>query len=332
MDLSVKPLRCLITVAELKSFTRAAERLNMTQPSLSIQISQLERYFGFRLFERSTRQVQLTAAGSQVLGHASRLIQESDRLLNAVSEVRGDFSNRLRLGAAIYTFDIPERRQLIEGFMDAHPRVDLRVDAHTQSELLLNLIGHNLDVALIIGLGIPDADFESGGRAELTFPTGLRRQTIRRERVGLRIPTEHPLAAYDTIPAKALCSQKVFVPSDEHGVRLMLPVMNFLKDAGAETVIPPESTSTAIERYGAKFQVPALTFGWFAQGPDCNTVRRDIEGLEITTEFSILTRDANEEGATARFLSFAERVFGARTPNTMQKQTKGSVSAKLCDA
>lgn len=330
MDLSVKPLRCLITVAELKSFTRAAERLNMTQPSLSIQISQLERHFGFRLFERSTRQVQLTAAGSQLLGHANRLIQESDRLLNAVSEVRGDFSNRLRLGAAIYTFDIPERRQLIEGFMDAHPRVDLRVDAHTQSELLLNLIGHNLDAALIIGMGIPDADFESGGRAELTFPVGLRRQTIRSERVGLRVPANHPLAEYDVIPASALCGHKIFVPSDEHGVRLMLPVMNFLKDQGAETVVPPESTSTAIERYGAKFQVPALTFGWFTQQPDCNTVRRDIDGLEIYTDFAILTRDANEEGATARFLSFAKRVFGGRKPGPADNSPAGSAKAERC--
>lgn len=310
MDLSNKPLRCLVAVAELKSFTRAAERLNLTQPSLSIQISQLERYLGFRLFERSTRQVQLTTAGSQLLGHANRLIQESDRLLNAVSEVRGDFSNRLRLGAAIYTFDIPERRQLIEGFMEAYPHIDLRVDAHTQSEILLNLIGHNLDAALIIGMGIPDADFESGGRAELTFPIGLRRLTIRRERIGLRIPADHTLAAYTAIPPEALCGHKIFVPSEEHGVRLMLPIINFLKDHGAETVVPPESTGTAIERYGVKFQVPALTFGWFAQSSDCNTVRRDIEGLDIATEFSILTRNATEEGATARLLSYSERVFG----------------------
>jgi DNA-binding transcriptional LysR family regulator len=310
MDLSIKPLRCLVAVAELQSFTRAAERLHMTQPSLSIQISQLERHIGFRLFERSTRQVELTTSGKILLEHAVRLIQESDRLLNAASEIRGDLTNRLRLGAAIYTFDIMERRRLIEGFMDAYPKIDLRVDAHRQSEILQDLAGHNLDVALIIGLGVEDEDFESGGRAELTFPIGLRRLTIRRERVGLRVAADSPLACYPVIPASALRGQTVVVPSVEHGTRLMQPILELLKNNGATTIEPPEATGTAIERYGYRLKLPALTFGWFDQPPECDTVRRDLETLDLHTEFAILSRQNSREGATARFLAFAERICG----------------------
>jgi len=310
MDLSIKPLRCMVAVAELESFTRAAERLNMTQPSLSIQISQLERHLGFRLFERSTRQVELTAEGEFLLEHAARLIQESDRLMNAAREIRGDLKNRLRLGAALYTFDIVERRQLIEGFVDAYPKIDLRVDAHPQVGILQALAGHNLDVALIIGLAIPDADFEGGRRGELIFPASLRRLTIRRERVGLRVPVDSPLAAYSVIPAVALAGQTVIVPSAEHGAQLMQPILDFLIASGATIIEPPEATGTAIERYGRRFKLPALTFGWFDQPLDCGTVRRDFEVLDLCTEFAILTRQNSGEGATARFLAFAERTCG----------------------
>lgn len=311
MDLRIKPVRCLLAVAELQSFTRAAEQLNMTQPSLSIQISQLERYLGFRLFERSTRQVILTSEGAGLIEPAKRLIRESDRMLNAVDELRSDLFNQLRIGAALYTFTIPERQELIEGFMDDYPNISLTVDAHTQVEIVSRILSHSLDVAIVIGLGVPDSEFEGGARAELLFPSGLHRRTLRRERIGLRVPVMSPLAALDEIPPELLAGQSIVMPSKEHGARIVEPMVELFEAYGATVIVPPEGTGIATERYGAKYQLPAVTFGWFDVPEGSNTVRRDIGGLEMYTELAILSRRPNEEGAAARFLSFAERTCGS---------------------
>ncbi|MFO1378721.1 MAG: LysR family transcriptional regulator, partial [Steroidobacteraceae bacterium] len=186
MDLSNKPLRCFVAVAETQSFTQAAERLHMTQPSLSIQISQLEKRLGFQLFERTTREVTITPAGRRLLDHARRVIENSCLLLNEARSVCDERSNRLRLGAALYTFDLPERSGLVEGFIESHPGIDLRVDSHYQSETIRDLRSHDLDLALILGLGLSTESYDSGDGGELTYPRSLLQAVLRQERVELR--------------------------------------------------------------------------------------------------------------------------------------------------
>ena len=69
-------LRYFLAVAELGSFSKAAGRVNVTQPTLSVGIAKLEEEVGARLFERTTRRVSLTPAGSKFLQHARRITQE----------------------------------------------------------------------------------------------------------------------------------------------------------------------------------------------------------------------------------------------------------------
>src|SRR5262245_34183720 len=79
-------LRYFLAVAEIGNFSRAAAKVNVTQPTLSVGIAKLEEQVGARLFERTTRRVSLTAAGSRVLGHARRISQEYEMALRDVSE------------------------------------------------------------------------------------------------------------------------------------------------------------------------------------------------------------------------------------------------------
>jgi LysR family hydrogen peroxide-inducible transcriptional activator len=79
-------LRYFLAVAELGSFSKAAGRVNVTQPTLSVGIAKLEDEVGARLFERTTRRVSLTPAGSKFLQHARRITQEYEAALRDVSE------------------------------------------------------------------------------------------------------------------------------------------------------------------------------------------------------------------------------------------------------
>ncbi|MGH6951935.1 MAG: LysR family transcriptional regulator, partial [Vitreimonas sp.] len=79
-------LRYFLAVAETGNFSKAAAKVNVTQPTLSVGIAKLEGEVGARLFERTTRRVSLTQAGSRFLAHARRITQEYEAALREVSE------------------------------------------------------------------------------------------------------------------------------------------------------------------------------------------------------------------------------------------------------
>ena len=92
MNITLRQIQAFKTVAEFGSFTRAAERLKVAQPALSLSIRELERELNLRLFDRTTRRVELTGAGREFLQSADKLLADLDR---AVRNAR-DLSERKR--------------------------------------------------------------------------------------------------------------------------------------------------------------------------------------------------------------------------------------------
>ena len=97
MNVDSKQLRSFVAVARLGNFTRAAEQLHLSQPSLSLHIHQIERSIGLRLMDRSTRAVALTAAGVDFLAGADRILGEVEAALASL----GDLANRKRGHVAV---------------------------------------------------------------------------------------------------------------------------------------------------------------------------------------------------------------------------------------
>src|SRR3984893_1453788 len=87
MNISLHQLRIFVAVARLGNFTRAAERLHLSQPSLSLHSRQLEQDLGVRLFDRSTRSVSLTKAGDDFLPTAERLLDDFQSAVASVADL-----------------------------------------------------------------------------------------------------------------------------------------------------------------------------------------------------------------------------------------------------
>ena len=87
MNINLNQLRVFVAVARLGNFTRAAERLHLSQPSMSLHIRQLEQDLGVRLFDRSTRSVALTRAGDDFLPTAERLLDDVQSAVASVAEL-----------------------------------------------------------------------------------------------------------------------------------------------------------------------------------------------------------------------------------------------------
>jgi DNA-binding transcriptional LysR family regulator len=140
-------LRYFLAVAELGSFSKAAARVSVTQPTLSVGIAKLEDELGARLFERTTRRVSLTPAGSRFLQHARRITQEYEAALREVSETPQ--LKRVRAGVLS---TIPARD--LERVMALHANnaggEALEILDSTERDIANRLSDGRLDVAITI--------------------------------------------------------------------------------------------------------------------------------------------------------------------------------------
>ena len=126
MNLSIRHLRAFLALAELRSFTRAAEVAHLSQPAFSALIRQLEDDVGARLFDRNTRSVDLSQEGRAFEASARRVLSEFDAAIGAVRErasiERGQVS--IALLPSLAAGWLPE---VLAAFHDRHPAIELRV-------------------------------------------------------------------------------------------------------------------------------------------------------------------------------------------------------------
>lgn len=174
--MNLTQIRYFMAVAETGSFTRGAERANVTQPTLSAGIKRLEESLGASLFERS-RTPQLTPAGARFLPRARLLLQEWTAARRELRQEGRPTRLRLRLG---YIPGLPQRRltALLGSFTAAHPDVALEILEAPAATLTRRLDLGRIDAA-ILPLG-DEADERS--------------LTLFRQRYLLAVPPKHPLA------------------------------------------------------------------------------------------------------------------------------------------
>jgi len=156
---SLSDLRAFITVAETQSFAAAARVLCLSQPALSRRISHLEDMLDVRLFDRTTRNVELTLLGRRFLGQIRGLVEDLDRsvlsLRDAVDLEAGDVTIGCML-STVHHFMPP----VINAFRKEHPKVLVRVIEEGADEVLASVKQGEADFALnYIGMQDPEVEF-----------------------------------------------------------------------------------------------------------------------------------------------------------------------------
>lgn len=140
-------LRYFQAVAEEQSFSRAAERLGISQPGLSHQIRQLEAELGAPLFDRLGRRIRLTGAGRRFLGHAAEILRQSHRAREDLADYIGLETGELRIGA-IQSFNAHLLPPLIAGFRARLPEVRLSLHEASAPAIEAGLLAGALDLGL----------------------------------------------------------------------------------------------------------------------------------------------------------------------------------------
>jgi DNA-binding transcriptional LysR family regulator len=138
-----------VAVAETRHFTRAAERVHVSQPSLSQQIRALETELGAELFSRARGNIGLTEAGEALLPLARRILADTDTARHEVQELAQLRRGRVRLGAtpSLCTGLLPE---VLRVFHDRHPGIRLLIEEGGSHDLVRLLARGALDLALVV--------------------------------------------------------------------------------------------------------------------------------------------------------------------------------------
>ena len=215
--MELRQLRYFIAIAEQGSFSRAAERLHISQPPLSTQIKALEDEIGARLLERSNRGVALTAAGTAFFEDIRSVLAQLENAVERVRQSERGEAGTLSIGfVSIADFGILP--PTLKSFRARYPQVDVQLHELTTDAQIRELRAAELD----LGIGLAPVD-EPG----LTFTS------LQHEPLMLAAPTTHPiLRGEGAVDLRALAKEPFIVPPRNIGPGLYDLTLSLCQTAG----------------------------------------------------------------------------------------------------
>ncbi len=199
----LRQLEYFCALARSGSFTRAADDLGISQPSLSEQIAKLEQGLGAPLFERLSRRIELTPLGEAILGKAQALVEDAAALSEQFERAREGVRGPLRVGA-IPTILPYFLAPILRNFIDTYPDVDLHVREGMTSELVEQVLEGLIDVALV-SLPVEGA--------------GIVMKELFRDPLYLAVPESHTLAAAAKADLRRISAERLLILKDGHCLR-----------------------------------------------------------------------------------------------------------------
>ncbi|WP_407269892.1 selenium metabolism-associated LysR family transcriptional regulator [Radiobacillus sp. PE A8.2] len=165
--MNVEKLKTFITVADKKSFSEAAKILFLSQPTITAHIKALEQHLNTSLLERTTKQVQLTKAGTILYGYGKDIIRLSEIAEKEIRGMAGHVYGELLLACSL-TIGENILPQLLGRFKEAFPLIQTTVDISNTTHILSRIKDHSLDLGLIeANITDPDIVLEPFLRDEL---------------------------------------------------------------------------------------------------------------------------------------------------------------------
>ncbi|MFE7462490.1 LysR family transcriptional regulator [Streptomyces sp. NPDC057499] len=174
--MELQQMRYVLAVAELGSFTRAAQRCLVVQSALSHQIARLEKELGARLFDRTSRRVRLTAAGEAFLPEARQALAATERARAEVAATAGEVRGRLAVGVipTVSAVDVPAA---LSAFHLRHPQVRIVLREGASKDLVQEVRDGTVDVAFLGVLpsyrpkGVSDHELSTGELVAVVSPS-----------------------------------------------------------------------------------------------------------------------------------------------------------------
>ncbi len=300
MNITLRQIQAFRTVAEFGSFTRAAERLQVAQPALSLSIRELERELNLRLFDRTTRRVELTGAGREFLQSADKLLADLDRAVRDARDLSEKKRGRIVIAAPplLAAMIVPAA---IADFGESFPGIDVGLVDVRNDQILDRLRAGEADLA--IGTFDDRAD-------------GIRREVLAQDALTVFCAPSSTLARKRRVRWSDLHGQKLIMLTRDSSIRAL--VERTLAESGHDSGKPLYEVSqitTAIMLAEVGLGVTVLpAYAWsFARGRD--VVSRPLADPQVNRNIYLIQPDG-------RSLSPAAEGFA----RTLRKQTRTAIA------
>jgi len=287
--MEMRHLRCLVAVAEELHFGRAAQRLHLSQPPVSLAIKELEAELGVTLFERTSRRILLTRHGEAALQDARAVLARAELLKRRAKDAARGASGTISIAfisLAAYSF-LPAA---LRRFTQSHPSVKVTLQESTTDQMLAELEKGTLDIGLI---------FASPGMAD-----ALAYRPLRREALIVALPEKHPLAAAATVPLEQLAHER-FLGFERHYGPMIFDAMvaTCMRHGFSPELFPARQMHTIVSLVSGGIGValvPASVKALHREG----VVYRPIRGERTLVETGAAWRRADESAQVQALLRY----------------------------
>ncbi|MGV9598460.1 LysR family transcriptional regulator [Streptosporangium sandarakinum] len=289
--MELRQLEYFVAVAEERSFTRAAERVHISQSGVSAQIRRLERELGAELFDRSARVATLTVAGKAALEHARAALAAAGAAGRAVGEVTGLVRGRLTVGMVVGCTVTP-LFEALAAFHRAHPGVEISLLEDGSDRLVEGVRTGALDLAL-------------AGAAAL--PEGLETLTVVSERLVAAVPADHALAGRPRTTLAELCAYPLVCMPPGTGVRTVFD--RACAARGLEPAVTLQASAPdAVADLAARGMAVAVLSASMAEHHRDRLVALSLDDAE-TPALLVLVWKSTSNPAMRELLAHARRAF-----------------------
>lgn len=157
--MTLQQLQYIIMLEKYRSFAKAAEVCDITQPTISKMIANLEDELDVKLFERSSKKVFPTDLGNRIISQARKVVMESERILEIIKETKDSVSGKLKLsiGPSISPYILPA---FIRHYVDSFPEVSLSIEEMRPDSMIQSLLLGTIDAGIALGGNKHDGIFE----------------------------------------------------------------------------------------------------------------------------------------------------------------------------
>jgi len=272
-SVTLRQLRTFKTVADLNSFSLAAQRLKLSQPSISYQVKELEEALGVPLFDRLGKRVQLTEAGTLLYGYARRMLDVLDEATIAIEEMRGIQRGHLRVGAST-TVGIYLLPAALGAFKKLHPRLVISLEIGTRARVQEQVLRNELDLA-VVGPASKDPEL-----AIIPFIS---------DELVVVAPANHPLASRRGLTLKDLADQPFVMRETASGSRLSLE--KAARKAGAKLSVAMELGSNGAIKHAVESGLGLAVISRYAMVLELSSgrlVELDVRGFPIRRDWHIV--------------------------------------------
>jgi DNA-binding transcriptional LysR family regulator len=294
--MNLRALEVFCKIVELRSFSRAAEAVLLTQPTVSGHIKALETELGLRLFDRAGKTVTPTRAGEILYGYARRILALREEAQQAINEHKGGLKGHLALGGSSIpgAYILPP---LLAAFKREHPEVTISLHISGSRDIVRGVIEGTYEVAMV------GARFEEGR---------VHYEPFAQDELVLAVPAMHPWATRSTVRLTELVGQPFIMRERGSGTRKVM------EQALTDHAVDPGSLRVVLEVTGNEAVRQALKAGAGISVISRRAIEDDIRhktvaalrihGVRLVRDFFLVTHRSRSRSPLGKaFLSFLEQ-------------------------